>query len=518
MKVSSLFLKTLLKLVLLFLLIAAATTIYSSWDLRNRLTEEFQSKGRAISNSIANSALEIILNRDVSSVQALIDQYTEISGVGYVFVVDPDGEIIAHTFAPAVPQKILELRRKVEKPYSQELDLPGLGRYTNVTTPMLGGVGGSVHVGMDHRLIEQHIRAANIRYLLLITGLFLFSVIATYFVTRSIVRPVTEAANVAESVAEGDLTAVVRTTATDELDRLLSAINGMTANLNSIVGSVQLSGNDLVTIAGRINSNSQELETAVQQFGAFTNEIVASTAEISATSQQLVNTMRDVGAMVQQAAVLANAGKQDLIQLENSFSRSVELTAEIHNAIDQVREKTENMTLVTTTMTKVADRTNLLSLNAAIEAQKAGASGAGFRVVASEIKRLADQTAISTLDIERLVHDIQGTMNNSVSTVERFSNELSKSGDDVRKAVTQLTAVIEKVQSISPSFEIVSEGTNNQAVGAQNIRNSMVQLSEAAEKTTNAVADFQQITNYLQGAAKALQDEVSRFKVDGSRV
>jgi methyl-accepting chemotaxis protein WspA len=74
------------------------------------------------------------------------------------------------------------------------------------------------------------------------------------------------------------------------------------------------------------------------------------------------------------------------------------------------------------------------------------------------------------------------------------------------------------VQSISPSFEIVGEGTNNQAVGAQNIRNSMVQLSEAAEKTTNAVADFQQITNYLQGAAKALQDEVSRFKVDGSRV
>jgi methyl-accepting chemotaxis protein WspA len=512
-KVSGLFLRTLFKLLLLFLLIAASTTLYSGWNLRTRLTEEFQSKGRAISNSVANSALEIILNRDASSVQALIDQFTEISGVGYVYVVDENREIIAHTFAPTIPQNILELSDDPGRSSAQQIEIEGFGRFTDVSAPMLGGAAGSVHVGMDHALIESHIKDASVKYLSVILVLFLISAIAAYFVTSSIVQPVQEAANVAQSVAAGDLRAIVKQNGADELGVLLGSIKTMTENLSSVVGRVQRSGSDLVRLADRIAVNSRALDAAVHQFGAFTGEIVASTTQISATSQQLVRTVESISKMVEDAAGTAASGKQGLMNMHNSFRRSLELTSQISAELTQMKGKTENMTVVTTTMTKVADRTNLLSLNAAIEAQKANSGGAGFGVVASEIRRLADQTAVSTLDIERLILDLQNSMNHSVSTVRRFSKEIENSGEEIRKVVVQLSQVIEQVQSLSPSFQSMNEGTTSQAEGAQNIQNSMLQLRDAAETTGRAVQEFQLITDDLQSAARSLNDEVSKFKL-----
>ncbi|MCA1993616.1 MAG: methyl-accepting chemotaxis protein, partial [Coleofasciculus sp. S288] len=167
-----------------------------------------------------------------------------------------------------------------------------------------------------------------------------------------------------------------------------------------------------------------------------------------------------------------------------------------------------------TTITKVADQTNLLSLNAAIEAEKAGEYGLGFAVVAREIRRLADQTAVATLDIENMVREMQSAVSTGVMEMDKFTKEVGQSVEDVRDISVQLGSIIEQVQALSPRFEAVNQGMETQSQGAQQINEAMVQLSEASSQTATALREINSAIEQLNDAAHGLRHEISRFKVN----
>jgi uncharacterized membrane protein affecting hemolysin expression len=144
MKTSRLFTKTLILIVILFGIIATATSVLSGWTLYRSLTAEYKSKGIAIAKSVADSSAEILLNRDLSTVQAIIDQFGEIGGVAYVFVSDAQGEIISHTFVPAVPKEVLPLIKQSRSSrltgdvVTTKLQVEGLGDFIHIYAPILG--------------------------------------------------------------------------------------------------------------------------------------------------------------------------------------------------------------------------------------------------------------------------------------------------------------------------------------------------------------------------------------------
>lgn len=121
MKQLKLFQRTLILMVVLFGVIATVTSILFGWTLARRLTEEYRSKGTAIAKSIADASVELLLNRDASTVQTIIDQFLEIEGVSYVFVTDENGDIISHTFVPAIPQEVLSLKGEKQRTVAQDL-------------------------------------------------------------------------------------------------------------------------------------------------------------------------------------------------------------------------------------------------------------------------------------------------------------------------------------------------------------------------------------------------------------
>ena len=151
---ASLFTKTLVLIVVLFGIIATATSILSGWNLYRNLTQEYQSKGVAIAKSIADSSVEMVLNADVSTIQSVVDQYTEIEGVSYVIVFDSQGEAISHTFVPTVPGDVLKLQRHTRAQASNggalanDFRVAGMGDFLDIAVPILEGVAGYVHVGM----------------------------------------------------------------------------------------------------------------------------------------------------------------------------------------------------------------------------------------------------------------------------------------------------------------------------------------------------------------------------------
>lgn len=166
------------------------------------------------------------------------------------------------------------------------------------------------------------------------------------------------------------------------------------------------------------------------------------------------------------------------------------------------------------TITKVADQTNLLSLNAAIEAEKAGEYGRGFAVVATEIRRLADQTAVATYDIEQTVKEIQSAVSAGVMGMDKFSEEVRRGMRDVQQVGTQLSQIITEVQTLAPRFQMVNEGMQTQATGAEQITQALSQLSEAAQQTAESLRQSSQAIDDLTLVANQLRTGVSRFKIE----
>ena len=161
----------------------------------------------------------------------------------------------------------------------------------------------------------------------------------------------------------------------------------------------------------------------------------------------------------------------------------------------------------------VADQTNILSLNASIEAEKAGEAGRGFSVVATEIRRLADQTSVATWDIEQMLKEMQSAVAASVMGMDKFTEEIRRSVGETRQVGDGLTNVIEQVQKLTPRFDLVLEGMQSQAVGASQITETMTQLNEATQQAVDALKATSEAVQQLQYAAQDLQTGVSSFAV-----
>lgn len=334
------------------------------------------------------------------------------------------------------------------------------------------------------------------------------------WLANSIARRVKLAANVARRVAEGDLTVSVQRDSDDETGQLLGAIGEMVGDLNSLVGQVKRSSVELISTATQINAASKQQEASVNNFGSSTNEVTAAVKEISATSQELVKTMDDVTEVAADTANMADEGRSSLAVMEEAMRTLGGSTSSIAEKLSIINEKSNNIGSVITTITKVSDQTNLLSLNAAIEAEKAGEYGLGFAVVAREIRRLADQTAAATLDIEEMVQQMQSAVSTGVMEMEKFSADVVRGVEETASINTQLSSIIEQVQALTPRFETVHEGMQSQSMGAGQISEAMVALTEAAQGSTVSLKAFNQGAEKLQNAVNGLKEEVAKFKVN----
>jgi methyl-accepting chemotaxis protein WspA len=319
----------------------------------------------------------------------------------------------------------------------------------------------------------------------------------------------------AEQISAGDLTANVQVSdrERDEVGKLLIAFRTMIRDLGNLVRQVQQSGLHVSASTSKIAASSRQLEATVNEQAASTNQVVATAKEIASTSQSLARTMEEVSDLSQLTAQSASSSQQDLHHMESTMQQLANYTGSISSKLGVISEKAHNINSVVTTITKVADQTNLLSLNAAIEAEQAGEYGRGFAVVSREIRRLADQTAVATLDIEHMVKEMQSSVSSGVMEMDKFTKEVERSVQDIRTVSLQISKTIEQVQSLTPRFSAVNQGMEAQSEGAQQISYAMAQLSEASNQTASTIREINSIVSGLDEAAQLLREEISRFHV-----
>jgi methyl-accepting chemotaxis protein len=326
--------------------------------------------------------------------------------------------------------------------------------------------------------------------------------------------PLNQLVSVLERMRNGDFTQRVELQRKDEFGVIGDGLNRLADDLSVLVGQVQRSGVQVNITATEIAATAREQQSTTTEIAATTAEIGATSKQISATSRELDKTMNEVGEVAQDTAELAGSGQNSIGKMENTMRQIMDASGSISSKLAVLNEKTANINTVVTTITKVADQTNLLSLNAAIEAEKAGEYGLGFAVVAMEIRRLADQTAVATYDIEKMVKEMQSAVAAGVMGMDKFSEEVRRGVDEIRQVSTQLAQIIHQVQTLTPRFSTVNEGMHAQATGAQQISETLTQLSEAAHQTADSLRQSNLAIEQLNEAARGLQTSVARFKLE----
>lgn len=198
--------KVIVILVVAFGATLAAAAITTAWRMHVGRTMQYESKGMVIAKSIADASVEILLYRDISTIQAMIDHYLEIEGVAYVYVVNAREEIIAHTFVGVVPEEVQRAVGSKSEPTIREIRIDGRGEYLDISSPILAGSVGYVHVGMDQGLIQAAIWSAILQQLGLLGGIFLVGLVAALLSAERIVRPLNRLTEYANKLASGAFT------------------------------------------------------------------------------------------------------------------------------------------------------------------------------------------------------------------------------------------------------------------------------------------------------------------------
>jgi len=345
----------------------------------------------------------------------------------------------------------------------------------------------------------------------LLIATLLVVVLVALFVARSISTPIRRAVDLARQVAAGDLRAAVTVRTRDETALLLEALQTMTSDLRSLIGRVQSATEAVAGTVSSLQVTGANQKQVVTRLGESTTQTVTAVEEITVTGKELTRTMDAVNEMAGHTGAMAIEGRENLASMDHTMRQLADSTASFGSRLAEINERAKTINLAVTTIAKVADQTNLLSINAAIEAEKAGEYGRGFLVIAREIRRLADQTAVASLEIEQVVKGMQLSVSSGVMEMDKFTKSVETGVEEIAGVSTQLAEIISSVKGISERFGQVAEGMQAQSQGAEQIRDAMTQVADGAARSESGLDDFRDATASLEQAASGLQAEIARF-------
>ncbi len=321
-----------------------------------------------------------------------------------------------------------------------------------------------------------------------------------------------------QTLGAGDLSVRLSLNHEDqEFIQTVQAFNHMVSTFEIIISRLQHLSLTLTSSANRLSAAAQEQEKNIAEQEMTTSQIVVAAHEISSTGKEFAHTVNNLNKAVEYTSLLASTGKDSLSNMESIMKKMIQASSKIGTKLAILNEKADNITNIISTITKVADQTNLLSLNASIEAEKAGEFGKSFAVIAREIRYLSDQTANATGDIEKTIYEIITAISSSVMGVDDFTQEIGQGANQVRTVIEQLTTIIEHVQDFTARFETINEGIQSQSTGAEQINQAIIQLSYISRQSAESIHQFYATVQELTALANELRQLSPHLKTSSSK-
>ncbi len=304
-------------------------------------------------------------------------------------------------------------------------------------------------------------------------------------VTRSIVRPLQQGQQAAESIADGDLTHPINASGNDETGQLLQALSTMQSRLAIIVGNVRYSAEGVATASAEIASGNNDLSARTEQQASALEETAASMEELGSTVRQNADNARTANQLAMSASTVAQQGG--------------DVVAEVVDTMKGINDSSRKIADIISVIDGIAFQTNILALNAAVEAARAGEQGRGFAVVAGEVRSLAQRSA-------EAAKEIKGLIGTSVERVERGTALVDKAG-------ATMTEVVSAIRRVTDIMGEISAASSEQSQGVSQVGEAITQMDQATQQNAALVEQSAAAADSLKTQAGQLVDAVAVFRL-----
>jgi methyl-accepting chemotaxis protein len=495
------------------------------------IAETVEQNGKVIGATALNVALNTIV-QDLSN--------RKIGTTGYVFICDADGNIIAHPQASEIGTKSTIWNEiKADKSGFIEYDYKGAKKFGVYQTNSI--TGWKLVASLNYQELSNDTNSILYVVMLITLIMGIIAIVMSILLSGSISRNIKNLKSEFAKASKGDLTVSIVATTKDEFSDLAISFNFMIKNIRELMNNVNDSSRTMLETSSNLASMSEEVTASIGEVSKAIEEVSVGATNQSQNAQNGVSEMNnlsnkldeistnshEMGELSVSTKALSDKGLYMIETLIEKSSKTREATAEVNNIVKDMNESTKQINVISETISEITDQTNLLALNASIEAARAGEAGKGFAVVADEIRKLAEQSRLSTEEIKNIVVSIQKKSNIAVEAISSTENMVGEQYTAVgqtqqifNEILKSIQTMIDKVNEVKVSITDINNTKQSTVVEIENIsaisEETAAESEEVTASTEEIAATMDEFTKYaddLQVLAEKLESEVAKFKI-----